>query len=146
MDRKKANITLKTISHPANCPPDAIELMTEGTLSSTEKDGVECWEISYDDTEATGLIGSTTTVRCFGDALASMERDGDASSLLIIEKDKKHHCHYGTPFGSMIMGIYTNKIENKMTENGGRIYLNYTIDIDSMLVTSNEVMLEVKIV
>lgn len=144
MDRKKAKITIKSVSRPADCPPDAIELMTEGTFSSTEKDGVECWEISYDDTEATGFIGSTTTVRCCGNTIASMERDGDASSQLIIEKDKKHHCHYGTQFGDMIMGIYTNKIVNNMTENGGHIYLNYTIDINSVLITSNEVLLEVK--
>lgn len=143
MKDKKVNIFMRSICRPADCSPDTIELITEGNYRRAENNGQECWEISYEDTEATGFVGSTTIVRCFGDTMASMERVGDIGSHLIIEKNRKHHCHYGTEFGDMLMGIYTKRIINRLDEDGGQLYFNYTIDINSVLISENEVFLEI---
>lgn len=136
---KKVKITMKSVSTPAGENPDIMELITDGTLRPVESDGVQGWEISYADSEATGFAGSTTTVSCYGEELASMVRSGSAESNLIIEKERKHHCHYGTEYGSMMIGIYTHRIINRMTEDGGEIYFKYTIDVNSVLISDNEV-------
>ncbi len=136
---------MKSISKPAGELPDIIELITDGTLRPASRDGKDGWEISYDDTEATGFAGSSTTVACFGEDYASMTRSGNAETNLIIEKDRKHHCHYGTEYGSMLMGIYTHKIINRITDEGGELYFKYTIDINSVLISENEVYMQISV-
>ena len=120
---------------------DSIELMTEGYLRQSVHEGIEGWEISYDDTEATGFVGSTTIVSVFGDSYASMQRVGSAESLLIIER---HHCHYSTDEGGMMIGIFTRDIDNTISKEGGHLYMHYVIDINSILISENEVYITVK--
>ena len=140
---KKVTITLKSISDSGHGAPDIMELITEGTFKPIKLGNADGWEISYEDSEATGFAGSTTTVTCIGDELASMRRSGSADSHLVIEKDRRHHCHYGTEYGDMLMGISASRIINRLSEEGGVLYFKYTIDINSAFVSENEIYFEV---
>ena len=77
--------------------------------------------------------------------MVTMTRSGKAISSLFIEKGKKHHCHYGTEYGEMLLGISASRIVNNMTEDGGDMYFKYTIDVNSALVSENEIYLNVKV-
>ncbi len=116
------------------------ELMTEGTMA---KDG-DMWVITYEDSDATGFEGSTTTIKADGDRLVSIERTGTASSNLVIETGKKHFCLYGTPYGDITVGIFTHTINNKLSEKGGKLYLKYTIDVNSAYMSDNEIYLDIE--
>ncbi|MCM1579493.1 MAG: DUF1934 domain-containing protein [Ruminococcus sp.] len=140
---KKVNITLKSITRSGG-QPDAVELITEGTLRRAEMSGKTGWEITYDDSTLTGFPGAVTTVSCFGETYASMRRDGIAETDLIMEHAKRHHCLYGTPYGTATLGVYTKRIINRMTDDGGELYMNYTIDVNSAPVSENEVYLDVR--
>lgn len=140
---KKVTITLKSISDSGHGAPDIMELITEGTFKPIKLGNADGWEISYEDSEATGFAGSTTTVTCIGDELASMRRSGSADSHLVIEKDRRHHCHYGTEYGDMLLGISASRIINRLSEEGGMLYFKYTIDINSAFVSENEIYFEV---
>lgn len=140
---KKVTITLKSISDSGHGAPDVMELITEGTFKPIKLGNADGWEISYEDSEATGFAGSTTTVTCIGDELASMRRSGSADSHLVIEKDRRHHCHYGTEYGDMLLGISASRIINRLSEEGGMLYFKYTIDINSAFVSENEIYFEV---
>lgn len=143
---KKVTITLKSICRSGGLP-DVVELITEGTLRSAEMSGKNGWEISYNDSDVTGFPGSVTTVSCFGETYASMRRDGGASfteSNIIMEQARRHHCLYGTPFGSTTLGVYAKRIINRMSEDGGELYLKYTIDVNTALISENEIYLDVK--
>lgn len=140
---KKVTITLKSISDSGHGAPDVMELITEGTFKPIKLGNADGWEISYEDSEATGFAGSTTTVTCIGDELASMRRSGSADSHLVIEKDRRHHCHYGTEYGDMLLGISASRIINRLSEEGGVLYFKYTIDINSAFVSENEIYFEV---
>ena len=142
---KKVTITMKSVSDPVGETPDIIELITEGTLRELKEGGANGWEISYNDSEATGFEGAVTTVSCIGEELASMTRSGAYETKLIIEKDRRHHCSYGTQFGQFLMGISATRIINRMTENGGELYFKYTIDVNSALISENEVYMSVKL-
>lgn len=115
------------------------ELTTEADFEKTEKG----FKITYDESEATGFEDSRTTITVRGKEFASIQRSGKANSTLIVEKGKKHHCHYGTPYGDLDVGIYTQVIHNELTEEGGRLYLKYTVDINSSYVSDNEIMLTI---
>lgn len=117
---------------------------TELTTSGKFKCGNGRFMISYLDSEATGFEGSETEITVTGNKLASIIRRGSSSSDLVIEPGKRHHCHYSTPYGEMVIGIYTHSIDNKLSENGGSLYMKYTIDINTSYMSDNEIIMNVK--
>lgn len=123
----------------AGSDSDKTELTTEGEYSSV-RDG---FKISYEDSDATGFNGSVTEITVTGN-MASIMRSGTAQSNLVVEKDKKHYCHYNTPFGEMMVGIFTKEIKNELTENGGTLSLKYTVDVNASYVSDNEIFLDVR--
>lgn len=134
-----ALINLRSIQ-TADGENSEIELVTEGILRPINGG----FEIEYDESETTGYENSTTVITCLGNSFASLTRSGSVSSELVLEIGKKHHCYYETPFGSMMVGIFTKAIENSLTENGGELLLRYTIDVNSAYVSDNEVILSVE--
>lgn len=100
--------------------------------------------ISYLDSEATGFQGSETSISVTGSKIASIIRRGTSNSDLVVEPGKKHHCHYLTPYGEMMIGIYTHVIENDLSDDGGRLYMKYTIDINTSYMSDNEIILNIK--
>lgn len=113
------------------------ELITSGIL---EENGDE-YTIQYNESEATGFDGSTTIVKVKADKLVSIIRKGKVTSELTIEKGTKHHCHYGTPFGDFVVGIFAHSIINEIKDFKGQLYLKYTIDINSSYVSDNEILI-----
>ncbi len=102
------------------------------------------WDIiSYKDTPATGFEGSVTTIKVNGNKTASIIREGTANSVLSLETDRKHFCQYGTPYGCLQIGVYTHSIENTINKDG-RLYLKYTLDLNSSYLSDNEIIMTVQ--
>lgn len=118
---------------------DTTELFTFGSMEEIEGG----YKVEYEESEATGFEGSKVTLEAKKDVV-TMLRTGTALSTLIIEKGKKHHCHYGTPFGDFLVGISTDRIETALDKSGGTIKLKYTIDINSGFMSENEMEIEIK--
>ena len=106
------------------------ELLTKAKM--THENG---WDIiSYEDTSATGFDGSVTTIKV---------DDSRNASMLSLEIGRKHFCQYGTPYGNLQIGVYTHAIENTLAENG-RLYLKYTLDLNSSYLSDNEIIMTVQ--
>lgn len=137
--KHNAIITMKSIQ---TLPDDKseTELITKGTFEITD----DSYIISYDDTEATGFKGATTEISVRGNEFASVIRRGAAASDLILEAGRKHHCQYGTPYGTMEIGVYTNTIKTQLDENGGDVYFKYTLDINTSYISENEIIINIK--
>ena len=73
-----------------------------------------------------------------------MTREGEYTTQMIIEREKRHLCHYMTPMGEIVMGVFARKVESDMSENGGGLLLNYTIDINADFAAINELKITVK--
>lgn len=120
---------------------DTTELFTFGHMSKMRgKDG---YKVEYEESEATGFEGSKVTMEITNEVVTIL-RTGTALSNLIIEKGKKHHCHYGTPYGDFLVGISTDEIKSSVKEHGGDLYLKYTIDINSGFMSENEMFINIK--
>lgn len=119
--------------------PTRTDLTTTGIFKTIDGG----YQLRYEESEVTGFKGSTTYLSVFGSSLVNLRRIGTAPSDLTLEKGKKHHCHYGTPYGEFIMGIYTHGIVNNVDENGGELYFKYTVDINSSLVSDNEIYIKI---
>ena len=88
------------------------------------------FEISYDETEATGMEGSVTSVSFAEDQpeIISMMRSGSVSTALVFEEHKRHHCIYNTPYMPFEICVHTLKVDNKLREEG-TLSLDYVIEI-----------------
>jgi len=122
---------------------DTTELFTYGRLKRGRGKDRNKYKLIYDETEATGFQG-TVTLDVSGNDMIMMNRSGDALSNLVIERGKKHHCHYGTPFGDFMVGVTADEIRSELDDHGGEIYLKYTIDINSSYMSETEMFINVK--
>ena len=125
---KKKNVLISLVSIESDGEnKNRIELMTEGTLRYED----DFYEISYEESEMTGLEGTTTTVRVENGRTVMLDRTGTTTSDLVIELGKKHYCHYNTPYGSCTVGVQAKKVESDMNVNGGSLAAVYTLEINA---------------
>jgi len=120
---------------------DKIEVKTTGDY--LQKNGHLYIKYKEYDTE-NPQISLDTVVKVEGDNKVSIIRMGDRPSRLILEKNVRHQCHYMTSMGSLMMGVYTSKITNELSDNGGDIKVKYQLSFFADHVSNNEFHINVK--
>lgn len=136
----KKDITIFLVSAQSDGEDsEQTELITQGRYEKTA-DG---YVLSYDETEATGFKNSVTELTVTGNEKVVMTRSGEVASNLVIEAGKKHHCHYGTPYGEFMVGVNTKEIKSSVTEEGGRLEFSYVIDVNSRYVGDFKITIDV---
>lgn len=105
--------------------PDFIELVSAGTLEQTE----EGYTIAYQESELTGLEGTTTVLRV-SDGQVTLLRQGGVNSLMVFEEGRQHVSVYETPEGTLAISINTQRLRSALDDQGGDIEIQYTIDIN----------------
>lgn len=119
---------------------DVVEMFTTGTYYKKNGD----YYISYKESGATGFEGSRTTLRVEQEDRVTMQRSGPARSQLIIERGVRHQCHYDTGMGDMMIGVLGGSIRSTLGDCGGNLHFNYSLDINSLLTSENELYIHVK--
>ena len=119
--------------------PDVTELVTAGTLRREQ----EGYTIAYQETELTGLEGTTTKLRIEGPRVTLL-RQGSVNSQMIFEVGRKHLYMYETPSGALAVGIETSRLKNTVDEAGGDLEIDYAIEIDNLLAGKSLFQLNVK--
>ncbi len=85
-----------------------------------------------------------TTVKVDPKGIVTVMKGGDYSHHLILEKNKRYKFQYNTPYGALALGIYTEKVKIDLDDQGGEVYVKYTIDADAQLISTNELTLKIK--
>ena len=106
--------------------PDVINLMTEGTMQL--RDGG--WEISYEETELTGMEGVTTTFRV-EPSKVTLRRTGKLRSEMVFEQGVRHESLYQLEFGALLMAVTAKQVFFDIVPDGGVIDLSYDIEIEN---------------
>ena len=106
--------------------PEVIELVTEGTMEF--RDGG--WDISYEESELTGLKGVTTTFRV-EPGKVTLTRTGALKSQMVFQKGVSHESLYQMPFGVMLMSVCAKFLYYDIVPDGGFIDLVYSIVIEN---------------
>lgn len=99
--------------------------------------------IDYDETEATGYDGCHVQLRVDGE-MVTMTRTGTNFTSLVFERGVRHYCQYGAEFGECMVGVSTSVLENRLSGSGGEVNLKYAIDVNSGLVSENQIKITVK--
>lgn len=66
-----------------------------------------------------------------------IERSGEASTALYIERGHRHECVYETPYGNMTLGVSAFEINNQLEEDGGTLLVRYGLDLNSDSISEN---------
>ena len=106
--------------------PDVIELVTDGTMEL--RDGG--WDISYEETELTGLVGVTTTFRV-EPGKVTLTRTGKLYSQMVFQENVHHQSLYQMDFGALMITVCAQRVFFDLMPEGGVIDLIYNIDIEN---------------
>ena len=105
--------------------PDVIELVTEGTLEHEKN----VWEITYEESDLTGLAGVTTAFR-IGPRGVALKRTGRLQSQMIFREGVRHESLYQMEFGALMIAVQAQKIHTDLTEAGGTV--EYHLDVKAV--------------
>ena len=99
------------------------------------EDEVGC--LSYEETEVTGLEGTRTSLFVMPDQVV-VDREGTVTSRMVFKEGLKSAFQYATPFGNANMGINTRRIRQNMGLNGGKVEIDYVVDMEHMVASRNK--------
>ena len=120
--------------------PDEIELVTAGELVCGESGDLT---VSYQESELTGLEGTTTTLRLEGPRITLL-REGTVNSQMVFEEGRRHLSMYETPYGSLSVGVNTRRLRSTIGESGGDLEIDYAIEIDNLVAGRNYFSMNVR--
>ena len=136
---KEVVISIKGVQKYEGTAPDTMELVTKGRLSRVG----ESYTLSYQESELTGLEGTLTTIQVDGGQVTLM-RVGEFNSQLVFQEGRRHLSMYNTPYGAMSIGVNTRHLMASLTDQGGDIEVDYTIEVDHALTGRNVFRINVK--
>ena len=99
--------------------------------------------ITYEESELTGMKGTTTTLTVDGKRV-TLIRSGAANSQFIFEKGARHVCFYETPYGAFSIGVRTGAINVDIGDREGHISAEYLLDIDNSSISVNNFDMKIK--
>ncbi len=105
--------------------PDVMELVTEGTMEFTDGG----WDISYQESDLTGLQGVTTTFRVEPEKV-TLIRTGPLRSTMEFRIGQSHDSLYQMEFGALMITVTTRHLFFDILPEGGCIDLLYDIEIE----------------
>jgi len=124
--KKEVTLSIEGRQTYEDQPPEIIELVTDGTMEFRNGG----WDISYEESELTGLAGVTTTFRVEPDKV-TLTRKGALTSQMIFQKDVVHESLYQMPFGALMLSVKATSVFFDILPEGGVIDLSYNIEIEN---------------
>lgn len=106
--------------------PEIIQLVTDGTMEFRSGG----WDISYEESELTGLAGVTTTFRV-EPGMVTLTRKGALNSTMIFQQNVVHESLYQMPFGALMLAVKATRVVFDIVSDGGFIDLSYNINIEN---------------
>lgn len=105
--------------------PDEIQLVTEGVL----EDKGDCWELSYEESDLTGMGGVTTTFIVESDKI-TLKRSGKLNSQMVFQEGVTHESLYQVEFGALMICVRASRVMADICTDGGMIDLVYDIELE----------------
>jgi len=132
---KDIMIKLQGSQNVASQNSETIELTTCGTIEYVENG---C-KITYEETELTGMQGTTTSIIVEKTGKITLNRTGTTNSCLVFEEGKKNLSYYDTDVGAFSISVYANYLEADINEDGGSIEIDYVLEVNGNFAGQNEI-------
>ena len=124
--KKEVSLAIRGSQRYQDQDPEVIELMTDGTMEFRNGG----WDISYEETELTGMAGVTTTFRVEPGKVI-LTRKGNLNSQMVFQEGVAHDSLYQMPFGALMLTVEATQVWFDILPDGGVIDLVYNINIEN---------------
>lgn len=136
---KDVLISIKSTQDYGQSEEESLEFITDGYYFY---DGsVGC--LSYQESEVTGMEGTRTSVLVGPDGVV-VDRGGNINSRMVFREGLKNSFQYATPYGTATFGVDTRRIRHDFGENGGKMEIDYVVDMEHTVVTRNKFLITVR--
>ena len=115
--------------------PETDDFVVSGIMKNT-KNGLQ---IEY--SEENGAV--ITTINVFKDGMVSINRIGGINSHMVFESGKSFLCICNTGFFPMQIRVRTNSLENTLSLDGGKLDIDYNVEIVGNLAEKNKLSFSV---
>jgi len=139
MMKKPIVLFVKGLQSYVGVEPETTELMTEG-LMEIENGRIV---LSYEETELTGMKGTTTRFVIENDTVV-LERTGMIQSQMLFRQGERSSSLYETPWGTMVVDIATTKLAHRVNERGGLMEIRFTIAVNHQVTGENRFKIRVR--
>ena len=140
MIKKQIIIFVRGTQYFDGVEPDETELMTEGVMELRDDGEIL---VEYEESELTGMEGTTTRFSIRGDTV-TLTRSGQLNSQMVFQKGKRHSSLYETPWGTMLVNIFTTYLEYRIGEHGGVMEIKYGVAVDYQSTGTNEFKIRIR--
>jgi uncharacterized beta-barrel protein YwiB (DUF1934 family) len=138
--KKEVSLAIRGSQRYQDQDPEVIELMTDGTMEFRNGG----WDISYEETELTGMAGVTTTFRV-EPGKVTLDRKGALKSRMVFQENVVHESLYQMPFGALMITVCAREVRYEIGEAGGTIDLAYDIEIEQNAAGKIEYHLDIRV-
>lgn len=121
---------------------EPMKLMTTGLL--TQDKNTDEWTVSYDESEATGMVGTKTSLRLTKAGQVHFKRTGTIHMDVLFESGNHFLSQMETPFGLLDISIITNEVKGHLNDQGGELSLGYSLKVPQQESISTKLNLTVK--
>lgn len=111
------------------------EFFVSGTMKSTKR-GL-C--IEYTEKES----ATTTIINVFKDETVALNRIGPMRTHLVFNDGKTYDCIIGAGDKQFQLRVRTKNLQNTLTMDGGKLFVDYTVEIVGSLAEKNKLTLAV---
>ena len=139
MSKLPVMLRIRGTQHYEDQEPEVIELTTEGTMEKQK----EVWEVSYEESDLTGLAGTTTAFRV-GPRGVILRRTGKIQNQMIFMEGKRHESLYQLDIGALLIAVKATKVDTAVNERGGTIDIRYQIEIEDTAMGTVEYHLDIE--
>lgn len=136
---KDVLVSVEGLQFSDNPEGDRIEIITPGSYyRKKDKHYVTYDEVTEGSDEITRNI-----VRFDGDML-SISKRGFTNVEMIFEKNKRNMTNYITPYGTLLVGIDTDRIDIRESDDVINIDIDYALDINYEHLADCKIKMEIK--
>ena len=83
-------------------------------------------------------------IRIAGNNLLEIKKSGLANTKMVFERDKINMTQYETPYGELLIGIFTKNMQVDVTEKNIDVCVNYELDINSEKVANCDIKMNIR--
>ena len=123
----------------SNDDRDAVEMITVGDYY--KRNGKHY--LLFDEA-AEGFEGTTRNMIKFNDHMVDITKKGATNVHMVFEEKRKNMTYYDTPFGNLLIGLATSRVNVKEEEDSIDVRIDYTLDINYEFVSDCKISIGLK--
>ena len=118
---------------------DTVEIITPGQYYCKGKKHYVLYEEVLEEDQSV----TKNTIK-ISDNQIDILRKGAVSAHMTFEENKNNITYYNTPFGQLLIGINTYKIQKNVSEDQIEVIINYGLDMNYSHVSDCEIKIQIK--